>query len=327
MTVQEIMIRVFQDSGENTNLLPYTVFGDETTFDLTLPGAQRLLRYINTACVRVANWKFQDGRILRPRSLRGRFAFVVSEPVEYPGSITGAAGTAIATIINNGTVPLNLFVSGSLDNWLLEISAGPGSGQTRFVISSVYDALTDTLTLILDAPFDSAVDFTSSWKTYRSFFKITTNPAETNTSVIALDSTLSLADVMRIRDITNNVDLSRTYRDDTFTSSLKSTGTPSTFQLFGNELWFDAAPIEYVAYELLYIKNPRLLTTATETPELPEIYHEAVALWATHNIMRTNQDFNGAYATKRELEDLMAMLRLQGEFDMEIDSGALTIYG
>lgn len=327
MTLQELCIRVFQDSGEPTNLLPYTVFGDETTFNIALPGTISLIRYINTATLRIANWKFHDGRTIKSRSLRGRKLFAVEEVVEYTGELTGTAGLAQCVLANDGLLPAGFFHTGSLDGWILETTSGAGSGQIKYIVSATYDPALDILTLVLDSLLDSAVDLTTSCKFYRSFFKITTAVTETNLSVIGLDSVQGFVDVLRVRDVTNNTDMARTYRDDTMTSSMKTIGAPTSFMTFGNELWFDAAPADYTVYEMLYMKNPAIMTLALDVPGLPEIYHEAIILWATHNIMRLNQDFNGAYATKRELEDLLAMLRLQGESDMDIDTGGLAIYG
>jgi hypothetical protein len=60
---------------------------------------------------------------------------------------------------------------------------------------------------------------------------------------------------------------------------------------------------------------------------MPEQYHDVVAQWAVHQVLLTNQDYNGAYAMRREVEDTMETLRLQGSFDMDMEVGGLTVFG
>jgi hypothetical protein len=121
--------------------------------------------------------------------------------------------------------------------------------------------------------------------------------------------------------------MERTYKHDLMSGSLRQVGVPTTFLVFGNEIWFDAAGDEAASYEVLYLRNPRRMVAATDVPDIPQHYHDAVRLWLTHNLMRTDQDFDGAYAAKRELEDLMEMTRMQGDAAAEYEQSGITVYG
>ena len=318
MTTQQLMELVYRDVGEPTDLCPYVTPGDETTFDVTTAGAIKLLRYLNSGLTRVANWRFRDGRLLRLRGLACRRFFNVLDPP------TGTAVSATASAIVIPGLAVN--GDGQFDGWIIEIDGGTGSGQIRLVTGSTYAA--PNVTCTVDEAWDEVPDATSTYSLYKSFFNFL---SVANLSVdayhIVLDPVNGLGDVMRVRDVTGLVDLTPTYFDDMFTASLKSTGTPGQYRVYGNQLWLDAAPTEARAYEILYVKQPLLLTSAGQAPDIPEPYHEAVALWATHNIQRMNQNFNGAYATKRELEDLMEMTRLQGSFESEHTPGGVVVWG
>ena len=317
MTLRELMERTFWDSGEPSDLCPYATPGDETTFDSTLPGALKLIRYLNNAQLRIANWKFRDGRILRFRSLRGRVYFASGDPIT--GTVTSA--TARSLVIDT----LGSDVADQFNGWLVAIVSGSGSGQIRLITDTT---VVVPVTLTIDSDWDTIPDATSVYELYKGFFRFVSAATYPYQAYhILLDPIASLVDVMRVRDVSASVDLGRTYYNDMFTASVKTTGIPSTYQVFGNELWFDAAPTENRSYEMLYIKNPAALVNATDVPEIPESYQEAISLWVTHNIMRMNQDFDGSYATKRELEDLMQMLRLSGEFEMELDAGGIVVWG
>jgi hypothetical protein len=318
MVATELIERVFKDSGEPEDLQIYATPGDDTTFDITLPGSVKLLRLLNTALTRVANWRFPDGRLLRVRDLRGRLMFNTGAPI---------AVSILASTYNS--VTLGGFTpnyAGEFDGWTIEVTGGTGAGHIATVRSSVLSGT--NIELFVDPVWVAVPDNTSMVKLTKNFFEFRRNPTMPwETYHIPVDFTNHMGDILKVRDISGLTDLARTYNDDMFTANMRTSGVPSQWKLFGNELWFDVAPAEARTYELLYIKNPAALVGANDVPELPEMYHEAVALWAVHNVMRQNQDFNGAYATKRELEDLMQQLRLQGSFDMEADIGGLTVWG
>ncbi len=318
MTVQELMIKVYEESGEPSDRCPYTDPNDLNSFSLATTGAIKLLRTLNTAVQRIANWRFRNNRIIRFRSLFGKQYVILPEPPT--GTIADATDTT-ATLESLGSD-----TTGELNGWLIEITDGLGVGQTRLIVGT---AIAGGLPVIsIDTAWDTNPDATSTYKLRKNFFNFV--PAATAGTYLehhaALDPVNTLVDIIKIRDVSSGTDLDRSMKEEFFSGSLQSIGTPSSFKVFGNQIMFDSAIDERKVYEVFYVRQPTLLTVATQEPDIPVSFHEAVSLWAVHEIQRLNQGIDAAYATKRELEDLMEMLRLQGMSDGEFEQGSLLVY-
>lgn len=319
MTSQMIIEEVFRRTGKPSNLQIYTNPSNETTFDITLPGSVRLLRYVNTAITRIANWRFRDGSIMRLRNLYSRMFFNVLDPRSEAVLLGGTSVIEVAGFITN--------VAGQFDGWVAEVSAGAGVGQVRLVTSSVLGGAGVQLTL--NEAFSTALDLTSVVKLYKAFFDMVPNTGAYPYLAyhIGLDPTIQVSDIMKIRDTKQFQDLIPVNADEVFTTSMLQSGIPTQYRIYGNQVWFDVPMAEAGSFEILYMKNPTDMTAATDVPQVPVIYHEAAILWATHSVMMLYQDFDGAYATKKELEDLMNQLRLQGSFELSFESTGLTVWG
>jgi hypothetical protein len=324
MTTQEIMEKVFRDSGEPTDMEIHDVPGDDGTFNIALPGSLRVLRTVNTAQTRLANWRFRDGRVLRMRGLRDRLYFQSKTP---------PTGATIAATASGITIPgLAVNADDSFNGWLIGITGGTGAGQTRLITDTVLNGA--DVDLVVDQAWDIQPIYSadplllSTYALYKSFFMLTDAVVPTYmTYHINVNPVTRLADITKIRDVSTGTDLVRSQFEDVFSSTLKSTGVPTQYMVYGNQLWLDAAPTELKSYEMLFIRQPAPLILAAQVPDLPEQYHDIIAQWAVHQVLQTNQDFNGAYAMRREVEDTMEMLRLQGSFDMDMEVGGVTVFG
>lgn len=318
MTVQQIMTRAFKDGGAPSDLLPFTDPYDETTFDITLPGAVSLLAIVNAAQLRIATWRFRSGRSLHLRGMLGRLY------AKDKGPLTGNVVSATADTVTIEAFATN--VDDQFNGWFIEITAGTGIGQIRSVIDSAASGTNEVCTLHKD--WDTNPDATSDFALYKNFFKmvpdVSANPYLAYH--VQLDSNESLQDILKIRNVETALDLDRTEANDLFTGGIRQVGTPAQFQVYGDEIWFDVANSEAAAYEIIYLKNPPELTLAAQVPAIPAHYHYGIQLWVTHDLHRRSQDFDGAYATKRELEDFMEMSRLPGEAEMERELQGLMIY-
>ena len=60
----------------------------------------------------------------------------------------------------------------------------------------------------------------------------------------------------------------------------RRTRTPSSFALFSNKVIFDVGNDESRWYKVEYYRTPKNMTLATDVPEIPEIYHYAIILYA-----------------------------------------------
>lgn len=318
MTTQEILEQVFAESGARSDMIPYTDPSDETTFDITTAGAQKLLRYVNQAVVRIANWQFPTGRSLRFKNLIEHVYFKTNAPLER----TAVSGTA-TTI----TIPgLTADVEDQFRGWVIEIVDGTGAGQRALILSNTVSGANCVCTVAVE--WETIPDATSEVELYKNFWQFVGGSAAAVAPYhIALDPATEMLDVMRVRDVTSLQDLTPTERTDVFTAGVLAPGTPSTYRVMSGAIYFDVPVAEDRSYEIIYLRQPRTLALALDVPELPLQFHEAIALWATHSIQRMNNDYDGAYATKRELLDFLGAVRLQGYNDMELEDGGVTIYG
>lgn len=318
MTTREIMELVYQEAGEPSDLCPYTDPGDYTTFDIALAGSVRLLRIVNMALRRVASWKLRSGRILRHKALEAREFFTI------PDAPTGTVVSATDTTV---TIPqLGSDADGELDGWVIEITDGLGSGQTRLIVGSTV-AGGNIIASVVSA-WDTNPDNTSTYSLYKSHvFLRAVRTLTAHTWDFLLDPATKLHDIVRIRDVVTGVDLLLPNHGDTFSASQAQSGVPTLYQRYGDQILFDAAISSRRTYEMLFMRQPTPLTAETQVPELMEIFHQPIILWAVHEIQRMNQAFGPAYATKRELEDMMEMIVQQGTYELTMEQTGIVAYG
>jgi len=318
MTVFEVLDQAWLEAGEPSDLDADFSIG---TFDPISTAGVRMLRYVNNSIVRIGNWRFRDGRLLRLRSLLARKAFRTG----YENEFTVTAAIALSGF--QVDPPQTLGTADPYTGWVVEVTEGTGVGQVRLVVASSYGAVAG-LVCSVNQDFDTALDATSVVQFRKNFVEFL-SATETNTlgGNVVLNPVTALGDILKVRDLGTATDLTPTLRENLFTGNVLQSGTPSEYRIYGNRVYFDVAIDAETVYEILYLKQPAKVAVGTDVPELPEQYHEALTLWVTHNIQRMNQDYDKAYATKRELEDLMMMTREQGSSEMDMEQGGIIIWG
>ena len=321
MTVQELMTRVFQLAGEPSDLCPYTVPGDPTTFDVTLgvPGSLPLLGWINQALLRICNWEYPDGTILRFRHLRKSLFFKSRAALVGTAS---AGGVDTMTIAGFGALnAVNQF-----SGWVLTITGGTGIGQVRVVVGDT-GGNPDVLQVHLD--WVTVPDNTSTFSLCKRFFDLVSVPVAGSVTDygIPINGITQIVDVLKIRDVTTLQDMGRAMRTDLFTATMINKGLPTSFLMEGSRLVFDVPFEGKRAFEIIYYSQPAPLTAITSEVGLGSPFHEAIMLWAVHSLQMRNQDFNGAYATKRDMQELMQTLRNGDEMNMENEQSGMVVWG
>lgn len=323
MNTQELMTKVFELAGEPSDLCPYNTPGDSTTFDttLTIDGAVKLLSWLNEAVIRICNWQYGDGHIVRIKNLFQSKLFTTK------AAITATVASATSTTLTIAAFsPLNQ--ANQFDGWIVETTAGTGSGQKRLVIATSGTLATPS-TLTVHKAWDTALDGTTTIKLYKRFFTFIPNPTAGTVEEyhLNLDAKSKVSDVLKVRDIEGASDLEPKNRSDQFTASILTSGLPSLYTRFGNKLLFDTAYDAARAYELLFYAYPTALVAYTDEPDLPVSFHMPVILWATQMIQKRMQDFNGSYATYRTLVEMMQSLRNQGAFEGEYEAAGFAVWG
>ena len=318
MNTQEMIEQVYEDVGSPTDLCPYTDPDDTGTFDIAEPGAVSVLRALNQGVIRIAGWRFRDNRVLRHRGLMGRKYFDFGEPIE---------GTVISAGVRTLEVPgLGADEADEFDGWMVEITSGLGVGESSLVVGGAVGV--GSVVLTLATAWTVVPDAASEFRLYKSFAKLLTeNVVHPDGAYhVALDPQTELADVVGITDVETGTALETVYGHERLAEANLQKGVPSRYVVSGDRIQFDVASDERKSYEMEYVKQPMALGIATDVPELPSQFHEAVVLWAVHNFQRKQQAFEKAYATKRELEDLMNMLRLEGHFADAYGQSGIVVY-
>lgn len=323
MNVQEMMTKVFQLAGEPSDLCPYNTPGDPATFDLTfaVPGSSQLLAWINQALVRIANWKYGDETILRFRHLR-KSMFFKHKP-EMTGSVVAGAADTVSIA---GFAPANAV--NQFNGWIIVVTHSvTGVVQKRLVVSTAGVGAVDSV-LQVHQDWDSVPDALCTYALYKRFYTFVPAPVAGTVDeyMISGDIVNEIGDVIGVRDLVSNSDLQQAPQGERFTSTQLSLAIPSMFSIDGKKLVFDSAWNQSRSYEILYYAHPILITSVSQAIDIPVPFHEAIVQWAVHSIQMREQDFNGAYATKRDLQELMQTLRNNGEMMLDEEQVGFSVY-
>lgn len=261
--------------------------------------------WINRGYKRILLWKYPDGHLIRFRSARGIIRFVT---VVKTGTAAGGGDDYIT--LESGQVGTE---DDRYNGWVVEITENTGAGQKRLIAD--YAGSSRKATVSDD--WTTNPDSTSTYELYKRFTKIVSSSHAWKSEHLVLDPVSSLYAILKITDIEDEQDLSPGGRTDTYPKDLTSPAIPSKYYVYGDELIFDCPIDETRWYRMEYVKFPGDLSEASDIPEIPEPWHEAIVLWATWWGLRRMQEYAGAYSTRKELESFMNTTMQQGESEMD----------
>ena len=303
MTVQDMLIEVHSQLGMPTDLDIYQSDGE--TVDIGSVGAVTILRWLNRGYKRILMWRFPNGRIIRFRTTE-RKKYFSSAFIE--GSVAAATST---------TVTLDASVSGVADRyvgWVVSIG-----GEERKIMSNTAGRV-----CTLNKAWSTTPTVGDDYDLYKNFSLFVDSAAANSSEHIALDPTDQILSVLRVTDMVSGSVLQRADRTANFEGASISSGIPSVFQDREDGVFFEAAINEARYYELRYNGFPAALTALTDEPSIPAQFHEGILLWTVWWGLRRYQEFNGAYSTKRDLEDFMNTALQQ--FDLANERDEISLY-
>jgi hypothetical protein len=314
-----MMIEVFEAVGEPSDLQIYSD-PDAGIVDLTLRGSLRILQWLNRGYRRILCWKFADGRQVRFPAMEGKAHF---KTTVLTGNVTGAASDgadqAYVEISGGGGT------DGLYEGWILEITAGTGSGQKRRVTQ--YVGATRRAYINKDwstQPEGPTGTDPSSYSMYKDFVRLCRASDSEAADNVILDPESTALAVLKIVDVRDGEEIVPAERTEAFPENVIETGTPSEYYRRENDIVFDVAVSDERWYSIEYVKMPAAMSTLSESPRIPEVFHDAIVLYAHYLGLRRGQEWSGAYSTKRDLTELMAGIKDQVEVSFERETAYVT---
>lgn len=310
MTTQELIEEVWEHTGEASDLSPYTA----GVFDIASDGAVKLLRWINKSYKKITNWKFPNGELLwlSPRYEEEYFQTIVKTGTAQAGSSSGI------TLDASESATANRF-----KGWVVKITGGTGSGQVRAIV-----AYAATRVATVAYAWTTTPDATSTYALYKRFYRFVRSADPLVADNIAISPVTKYRSVTRIMNMQTKAYLLMGSRLSTFRQNNESISDPSAFVVKKNTIWFDAVPDEAKYYLIEYVGSPDDLSDASDEPDIPEEFHDCIALLTIWWSLRRDQNWSAAYATKRDLMDLISSLRQPEELLLEGEEDFLEIgYG
>jgi hypothetical protein len=132
-------------------------------------------------------------------------------------------------------------------------------------------------------------------------------------------------EILKLEDISNQQELKRAPRVESYLTNMTSTGDPLEYFRRGNRIYFDRAPDEQLWFRMEYYRTPTDMAAATDEPEISEQFHYAIALWGMWWGYRRAGDNASAYSCKMDLKDYMGRVVVHDDIkdDRRNDAGKL----
>lgn len=318
MTVEEMMVDVFEVLGEPSYLNIYSAAG---AVDATLTGSQRILQWLNRGYRRVLSWKWPSGAQVRFPAMEGKthFRTVVKSGSVQDASVASSGEAAYVDLSGLGPT------DGLYEGWIVEIDSGTGSGQKRRVVQYVGATGRCYVNKDWDTEPEGPTSTTSStYKLYKDFVRLCSSTDSEAADNVVLDPNTTALAILKIVDTNDGEVIEPAERTETFSENTIQTGVPTEYYRRENDIVFDVAVEDERWYSLEYVKMPAALAALTDVPKIPEIFHDAITLYAHWLGLRNAQEWSGAYATKKDLEDLMLSAKTQIEQSFERETAYVT---
>lgn len=290
MTLADARTDLYELVAKNTDLDPATT-----------AGAIKLDRYLNRAYREVASWKLPRG---------GRLAFPSTRATKlwqnqvYTGTATAGTSTTI-TIPTTGLQTTD----GYYEEWVISLTSGTGSGQTRTVVS--WTGSTGVAEVF--PAWGTTPDATSVFLLTKAFVVIGSAADAGAADEIVLEPATSFQGILRISDVETKAALEAAESRDNMLAGLESPGTPTEFALDGLRIYFNVPFSAERWWKVEYVKAPAEVTTSTAVFALPPEWMGAVLLRAKYWVLHGYGEMEDVNQTRLEFLNLIGSLAQAGE--------------
>lgn len=300
-TVENLITESWEQIGRPSDISPLDLDGN---FDLNLEGSQQILRWLNWGQRHICTWKFPNGELVRFSDLYRRTRFS-TRPY-----------TAEATAYDPTTGQITL--AAALPDWIL--SSHMATEHSRHWVELIAIDAT-TLKAVPEPAAFSVGEFLINRREY--YYVSEGEPgSEYN---IPLSPVTQIDSVQRITDLRYGREVVRGARTDYWPLSSRQQSPSMAYNEIGGGIVFDRIPEDNEWYLLEYYALPDDMALATDYPRIPAQFHEGVMLHAVWFGLRRQQEWSGAYSTKRDLQEFMQGRRKQFEAAWDYSNGFLRI--
>lgn len=309
MTLQEIVVQVFEALGEPSDLNPYDT--DGTTILTTSSGWTKLVDAINTGCLALSAWKWPSGRQIRMRLTEDTTVFEVNQSTKVVAGGGWSSPTLTVTVADSTA---NLQVG--------KLAVGGTSGASGYVLYS------SGVTLYLTKVSGTFLPGETVTLYQREFVFVSGTDPRSAVGIPYTPANGVPLDIVGLHDIGNGTPLEETSKRERWLSPDSTVGTPTAFYRVPKGVVFDTWPTDGLTYVVRYQRGPKTLgyTITTEEPELPAQFHYGLVLFGTWWGLRRAQESNDAYAVKKDLEEFMLRTRTENDFQDDLVSGQVKLY-
>jgi len=284
MTVQEMIIQMYEQSTEALEYDPYT----GGTFDIASAGAIRCLALLNRAYDYVCSYKVQSGRRLRFEELHGQVSF---QTVLVEGTSLDIGHGPAAITLGDGSSQVDDYYNG----YTIYLYDGTGKGQSRIVM----DYAGDTLIATVNKDWDTLPDTTTSYTLCKNFYSL---------SDLGITEGERVFGLMKVLDMYSKEELGYGGRIDSYTGNLEDGQIPTEWVFDQNRLLFNYPVNEARWYRVEYYTLPSPLTSGEESPVIPEAFHEAMLAFCNYQIAQKMHNFEDAAYIYRGMVNLLTTL-------------------
>lgn len=304
MTLTEIAVDVYEGLGEPSDLEIYDALLGSPIIDVTSEGWQRIVDAINSACLAITTWKFNDGRSIKFR--RNEAEGLLKTEV-LSATLTGTSGSAIVSTtlpVQDADYYASSVVKLGVKYYRILSSQTNGTATDLFLLTAIdADYLDETCVV-------SCREYHFADATAVAFGQYTNGIGYVPGNGKPLE-------IISIKELEGETEISQESKYESLYTATASLATPSSFYKITSGLRFDTWPSEELVYAVRYARGPKVLTytAVDEEPEIPQQFHRCIVLHALWWGYRRAQENDSAYSTKKDFIELLR--NTQNEYDLQ----------
>jgi len=337
MTLDEMIIEVFDNMGRPTDVSPLDRLDDNETLNPDLWGYKQLQAWINQGYKAITTWRTPNGRFYRQRDMIDR-RYIQWEPHELDSDTDLTDGSEDGYLQDQHliTFPDDTFYEGNtppamvllglkgLGDDLLFEEVTPETLEFQTLSADLeYWRVYETQ---LDADWSSLAYFVDEHTLYtlRALPWVIPETVPTvyergiNWARFQVAQPLNdLYAIRQIRVIDGKHDMEIASRTENFTQNLAEIGMPNEYWREGPYIYFDRHIDQEYTLQLEYYKEANPLTDGEEVPVIPERYHTPIVYWASQRALLRQGENNDAYSFRGFLDQEMRSIIKEQDLDVE----------